>query len=490
WGNDHLVGELLPFLDATALGRAECVCVAWRRLSTDLALWSRLCLATPRCVVGPTSQGLHDTVGSKRYIQLCRSLVVDDKWLVRLHIAFSMDTVLPRMEGSDAAHVLGAFAEVLDDAFAEFGVARELLLLALVCYDLDHTYVPNALNFAVFMEERRLRYDEAEELYAHALQHAATPRHSLDVYFAMADFYLLKRRDIPRTHAVLTQAYHSLKSITNVDAVCGRDVQVAIQYAEFLVYVCHDFPTAATVFKVLLQRWTFEQSRKGKVQSDVATFLQIGLLSYAICVVFSTSNRVMALRLVDQAAAVEQCVANLLPDLVETTARRVVQRYKLTAAAVVQHTPDLCRPVTCKQDFDSLAPLIGLLYYLNGDTDAAMALWAAYIRRLANIHSPEYAFAGYCTGMVLHVADRRPAAAKAIKKAFTVDAHSLQYQNVDLVLREAAHPPSNVVSTEHGDRRRLRALTCNDVLMSYYLAHQLETPPPTTSNTGLRRGGV
>ncbi|ETV74842.1 hypothetical protein, variant 2 [Aphanomyces astaci] len=467
WGNDHLVGELLPFLDATSLGRAECVCVAWRRLSTDLALWSRLCLATPRCVVGPASQGLHDSVGSKRYIQLVMSrrrhhllrrhdlralvdsdlwtrLVADDKWLVRLHIAFAMDTVLPHMEGSDAAHVLGAFSEVLDDAFGEFGVARELLLLALVCdeaawithhlallaekqqdydqaehwfqrgYDLDHTYVPNALNFAVFMEERRLRYDEAEELYAHALQHAATPRHSLDVYFAMADFYLLKRRDIPRTHAVLAQAYHSLKAITNVDAVCGRDVQVAIQYAEFLVYVCHDFPTAATVFKVLLQRWTFEQSRKGKVQSDVATFLQIGLLSYgiyvyiylivsiistsiryvAICVVFSTSNRVMALRLVDQAAAVEQCVANLLPDLVQTTAQRVVKRYKLTAAAVVQHTPDLCRPVTCKQDFDSLAPLMGLLYYLNGDTDAAMALWAAYIRRLANIHSPEYAFAG------------------------------------------------------------------------------------------------
>ncbi|RHY97644.1 hypothetical protein DYB31_004863 [Aphanomyces astaci] len=371
WGNDHLVGELLPFLDATALGRAECVCAAWRRLSTDLALWSRLCLATPRCIVGPTSQGLHDTVGSKRYIQLCRSLVADDKWLVRLHIAFAMDTVLPRMEGSDAAHVLGAFAEVLDDAFGEFGVARELLLLALVCD--EAAWITHHL---ALLAEKQQDYDQATT--------STTP----------------------------------------------------------------------------------------------------------ICVVFSTNNRVMALRLVDQAAAVEQCVANLLPDLVETTARRVVQRYKLTAAAVVQHMPDLCRPVTCKQDFDSLAPLMGLLYYLNGDTDAAMALWAAYIRRLANIHSPEYAFAGYCTGMVLHVADRRPAAAKAIKKAFTVDAHSLQYQNVDLVLREAAHPPSNVVSTEHGDRRRLRALTCNDVLMSYYLAHQLETPPPTTSNTGLRRGGV
>ncbi|RHY77148.1 hypothetical protein DYB34_009470, partial [Aphanomyces astaci] len=273
----------------------------------------------------------------------CRSLVADDKWLVRLHIAFSMDTVLPRMEGSDAAHVLGAFAEVLDDAFAEFGVARELLLLALVCD--EAAWITHHL---ALLAEKQQDYDQATT--------STTP----------------------------------------------------------------------------------------------------------ICVVFSTNNRVMALRLVDQAAAVEQCVANLLPDLVETTARRVVQRYKLTAAAVVQHMPDLCRPVTCKQDFDSLAPLMGLLYYLNGDTDAAMALWAAYIRRLANIHSPEYAFAGYCTGMVLHVADRRPAATKAIKKAFTVDAHSLQYQNVDLVLREAAHPPSNVVSTEHGDRRRLRALTCND----------------------------
>ncbi|RHZ24435.1 hypothetical protein DYB37_011222 [Aphanomyces astaci] len=343
WGNDHLVGELLPFLDATSLGRAECVCVAWRRLSTDLALWSRLCLATPRCVVGPTSQGLHDTVGSKRYIQLCRSLVADDKWLVRLHIAFAMDTVLPRMEGSDAAHVLGAFAEVLDDAFGEFGVARELLLLALVCD--EAAWITHHL---ALLAEKQQDYDQATT--------STTP----------------------------------------------------------------------------------------------------------ICVVFSTNNRVMALRLVDQAAAVEQCVVNLLPDLVETTARKVVQRYKLTAAAVVQHMPDLCRPVTCKQDFDSLAPLMGLLYYLNGDTDAAMALWAAYIRRLANIHSPEYAFAGYCTGMVLHVADRRPAAAKAIKKAFTVDAHNLQYQNVDLVLREAAHPPSNIVSTEHGDRRRLRALTCRD----------------------------
>ncbi|RHY70699.1 hypothetical protein DYB30_009676, partial [Aphanomyces astaci] len=275
WGNDHLVGELLPFLDATALGRAECVCAAWRRLSTDLALWSRLCLATPRCIVGPTSQGLHDTVGSKRYIQLCRSLVADDKWLVRLHIAFAMDTVLPRMEGSDAAHVLGAFAEVLDDAFGEFGVARELLLLALVCD--EAAWITHHL---ALLAEKQQDYDQATT--------STTP----------------------------------------------------------------------------------------------------------ICVVFSTNNRVMALRLVDQAAAVEQCVVNLLPDLVETTARKVVQRYKLTAAAVVQHMPDLCRPVTCKQDFDSLAPLMGLLYYLNGDTDAAMALWAAYIRRLANIHSPEYAFAG------------------------------------------------------------------------------------------------
>ncbi|RHY31751.1 hypothetical protein DYB32_003197 [Aphanomyces invadans] len=210
--------------------------------------------------------------------------------------------------GPSVAHILGSFAQVLDDAFDELALSREMLLKAVAMnesawithhlallsekrqdfdemwfrrgYDQNNTYVPNVLNFAVFMEERRMQYDAADELYQHALLHAVAPVHRLDVYFAMGDFYLLKQRDIGRTRKVLCQAYEFLKGIADVDGVAGRDVKVAIQYAEFLVYVCQDYAAAAAIFKVVLRRWMFERGRKSGVHPDVAVFLQIGLLSY------------------------------------------------------------------------------------------------------------------------------------------------------------------------------------------------------------------
>ncbi|KAF0686960.1 Aste57867_21252 [Aphanomyces stellatus] len=508
FGNEQLVGEVLRFLDVRELGVAACIDRTWRPLASETSLWTRLCYARPAYLVGSATRELLAEVGAKRYLRLIvgrqqykslrqqslrklvdsdlwARLIVVEKWIARVHMAFALDETIPTMDGGDdVAYILASFAEFVDEAFHDYTKAHALLLAALPhanqpewvmhhlallqdkrqdydqaeqwfqqAYVAEPTFVNNLCDYAIFMEERRMQYDRAEALYLEAMAQAADPA-CLDVYYAAADFFTFKRLDVARAHDILVRTFQSIKG-QNVSVMEGRDVKAAIQYAEFLVYIQRDFQAAHVVFGAVVKRWQYEEG-VANMHPQVARFLCIGLLSYAICIVFASGKRAVALKVLQQATTVAKHLDNRDP---------VVWRYQLTADCVVQHVvPE--GSVLSKQELQSVGPLLGLFAYLRGETDAAMRLWSSYINGLSNVNSPDYAFAGYCTGVVLHLIGKRPVAMMALTKAFGVDAHFLQYQNLDFLLKEVAH------ATNMATARRHLALQFQDVLSSYFLAHQ------------------
>ncbi|KAH9195812.1 hypothetical protein AeNC1_002201 [Aphanomyces euteiches] len=499
--NDHLVREILSRLDIRDLGAAMCVDRLWHSIAKEQNLWSQIAERTPSSLVGPASRSLYNTVGPFRYLELvvthkqektllrtpCRELVDssawtrfvrDNKWTARLHIAYTLDLTIPLMENDDAAYVLVSFAECLEDSFHDLDAAQSLLLQALPLADepvwimhhlallsekqqdydqaeqwferahsTDSTFVNNTCNYAVFMEERRLDYDRAEALYTEALQQNSPPTTRLDVYYALVDFYTFKRRNLDQAEALLAQAFRFLKQ-QSLESMAGLDVKVAIQYCEFLVYIRHNFTAARAIYGALVDRCDHEESS----EPQVARFLCIGLLSYAIAIVFATGARSMALKILAKARAMPA-----------TASDPVTQRYLLTADCVVQHAL-LCRALESQRDIQSLGPLMGLLHYLDGRTANAIQLWSTCINSLVNVNSPDYAFPGYCTGVVLHLGNNFAVAQQAITKALTVDVHFVQFQNLKFILNEVAQA-SSMPST-----RRQRALQFLEVVSAFFLS--------------------
>ncbi|OQR94958.1 hypothetical protein ACHHYP_00791 [Achlya hypogyna] len=504
WESNELLCEVLSWLGIRDLGCACRVSLRWYLLGSNSVLWTTL---AKRALAGAETTTLFDLLGPKPYLKLHArrlrtkhlarciwgtfvesnawpQLCAHDKWLARLHIAAGLDALAATkytheasLESADIVSLLSAYADLLEEQFHDADGAAALLQraiplsatpaylmhnLALLedkqdrldsaeswfakAYGTDPTYQRALCNYAVFLDERRQRYDAAAAMYEAALRNDP---HDLDTVGAFADFLTFKRPDLDRVHDLFRQAMRGI-SARAAPRQDGSDLKIIIQYAEFLTYVC-SHPEASAVYQTLLGRL---QCGRNSTDADAGLFLCVGLLSYAIAAVYANEDHALGRRLVVEATTI---------GAYHTSDRPVLQRYKLTAACTVLHVltplPALCNAA----EREAVGPLNGLLLYLQGDEAAAATLWASCVGDLADVNRREYAFAGYCLGVLFHLRGgpaQRPLALQVMAKAIANDLHGVEYRNLAFVLREC-------VAVAPG-----RAHDVLDVLTQYYLAHQ------------------
>ncbi|KDO32181.1 hypothetical protein SPRG_03398 [Saprolegnia parasitica CBS 223.65] len=504
--SNELLHEVLAYLGVRDLGAASQVCLRWHLLGSHDVLWVAL---ASRALHGPETTALHELLGHKAYLrQLARAcrqpshdgavhfiesaawprLCARDKWLARTFIASSLDALTSTAKASeDPAYppesvlsgLLCAYADLLEENFADLAAAASLLRraipfspdparllhnLALLedkqgnldaaeaafreAHAADPRYQRVLCNYAVFLDERRQRFEAARAMYEAALANDPT---DLDTYAAFADFLTFKQPDLDRAEGLFRNALRHLATLST-PLEDGQDLKIIIQFAEFLAYVQQDMAAATPIYRMLLPR-----PQREPMHARAHLLLCVGLLSYAIASVFACNDYALGRQLVVEAMTLS--VYQSSDDL-------LLLRYKRTAACVVHHEFSL----TTTLDVDALGPLAGLLLYLTGDMARALQLWATCIESLDSVHQREYAFAGYCLGVVFHLRGgpaKRPLATQVLAKALTSDVHGVELRNVCFLLREYVRSRPSTAAAG--------ALAFLDVLTQYELAHQSQT---------------
>ncbi|EQC25798.1 hypothetical protein SDRG_16346, partial [Saprolegnia diclina VS20] len=503
--SNELLHEVLAYLGVRDLGAASHVCLRWYLLGSHEVLWAAL---ASRAVLGPETGALRELLGHKAYLrQLARArrqlphdgavdfvesaawprLCARDKWLARTFLTSSLDALTHANKApedpvyppqSDLSSLLCAYADLLEENFSDLAAAAALLRraipgssdparlwhnLALLedkrgdldaaeaafreAHAADPRYQRVLCNYAVFLDERRQRFEAARAMYEVALANDPT---DLDAYAAFADFLTFKQPDLDRAEGLFRSALRHLATLS-MPLEDGQDLKIVIQFAEFLAYVQQDMAAATPIYRMLLPRHKREQTRP--THARVHLLLCVGLLSYAMASVFASNDHVLGRQLVVEAMTLS---------VYQSSDDPLLLRYKRTAACVVHHD---FSPTTV--DVEALGPLAGLLLYLAGDMASAVQLWAKCIGSLDSVHQREYAFAGYCLGVVFHLRGgpaKRPLATQVLAKALNSDVHGVELRNVCFLLREYVRCTHNNAAAG--------ASAFLDVLTQYDLAHQ------------------
>ncbi|OQR94202.1 hypothetical protein THRCLA_08225 [Thraustotheca clavata] len=482
--SNELFHQVLSWLDVKSLVQAAAVSLRWYLIANNNALWQE---HANRGIRGQETQKLLELFKSKSFVRLLyryqryicnfsldsarwQRFCSKEKWLARIHLTIQIDTINSTQK-AELAELYSAFADLMEEEFhddlsaiiyLELAISNSLDPVRLMhnvallydkhddldqaeqwfaqSYQLNPQYQSNLCNYAVFLDERRHDYDRALFMYEAAISNDPRDLNSLS---AFTDFLTFKRPALDRVHSLFRQAMDQIASTTYLSED-GQELKIIIQYAEFLVYICHHHG-ARDIFHLIVQR---HRNLKVFPSSASQLFFCIGFLSYAISMLFAHDDLLAARQLVVEAMAMPVYHGNSHP---------MLEKYKLVAACSIYRISTPLSLDASEELQQVIAPVNGLLYYFNEDIAAAIKLWSSCIHHLDH---RENAFACYCLGVVFHLRDKRGLAKDVLTKAFAIDVHRLEFQNLSFIARQHLDKPIAKIFL--------------DILLEFSLAHLVE----------------